>query len=230
LHALQAAVTPLSEADRQMIMALGRHFRELWFNDDCSMALKKKIIRILIREIIVSLDDDTQDLTFMIHWQGGCHTTMSMKKPLSGAIKYKTPEQDIELIRNLSVRCDDGEIARVLSKLGRTTARGKRWNQTRVAYTRKQYGIPAADKAHLDQNILSLGQAVKYTGVSDTTLMQRMNKAILPYHQVAPYAPLEINKNDLDSDPVRSILEHLKATGVLVLEGVSLPRQESLFQ
>ena len=138
--------------------------------------------------------------------------------------------RSIELIRNLSVRCDDGAIARVLSKLGRTTARGKRWNQTRVAYTRKHYGIAAVDKAHLDPNILSLGQAVKYTGVSDTTLMKLMNKAILPYHQVAPYAPLEINKRDLDSDPVRSILEQLKATGVLVLAGVSLPRQELLFQ
>jgi DNA invertase Pin-like site-specific DNA recombinase len=229
LHALHAAVTPVSEADRQMIMALGRHFRELWFSDDCAMALKKKIIRLLIREIMVSLDDDTQILTFVIHWQGGCHTTMSMKKPLSGAIKYKTPEQDIALIQHLSVRCDDGAIARVLSKLGRTTARGKRWNQTRVAYTRKQYGIPAADKAHLDPNILSLGQAVKYTGVSDTTLMKLMNKDLLPYHQVAPYAPLEIHKKDLDSDPVRSILEHLKTTGILVLEGVSLPRQGSLF-
>ena len=58
LHALQEAVIPLSETDRQMIMALGRHFRELWFSDDCAMALKKKIIRILIREIMVSLDDD----------------------------------------------------------------------------------------------------------------------------------------------------------------------------
>jgi hypothetical protein len=74
---------------------------------------------------------------------------------------------------------------------------------------------------------LSLGQAVKDTEVSDTTLM---NKAILLCHQVAPDAPLEINKSDLDSHPVRSMLEHLKATGVLVLEGVSLPHQESLFQ
>ena len=213
-----------------MIMVLGRHVRKRWFSDDCAMALKKKIIRILIREIMVSLDDDTQDFTCMMHWQGGCHTTMSMKKPLSGAIKSTTPEPDIAVIRNLSVRCDDGEIARVLSKLGRTTARGKRWNQTRGAHTRKQYGIPAADKAHLDPNILSLGQAVKYTGVSDTTRMKLMNKNILPSNQVAPYAPLEINKSDLDSDPVRSMLAHLKTTGVLVLEGVALPRQESLFQ
>ena len=47
-----------------------------------------------------------------------------------------------------------------------------------------------------------------------------MNKDTLPCHQVAPDAPLEINKRDLDSDPVRSILEHLKTTKVLVLEGV----------
>ena len=115
----------------------------------------------------------------MMQWQGGCHTPMAMKKPLAGAITYQTPEPDIALIRNLSVRCDDGAIARVLSKLGRTTARGKRWNQTRVAYTRKQYGIAAADKAHLDPNILSLGQAVKYTGVSDTTLMNPTTPFIL---------------------------------------------------
>src|SRR5215831_3213225 len=227
---MQKAVTPFSETERQMLMTLGRHCRALWFSDACARALKKHIIRILIRESMVSLDEDTRNLPFILHWSGGCHTTLSMKKPLSGAIKYKTPEQDIALIRKLSVRYDDGEIARVLSKLGRTTPRGKRWNQARVSYTRRQYGIAAADKDHLDPTILSLGQAVRYTGVSDTTLIRLINKRLLPCHQVAPYAPLEINQSDLDSDPVRSILEHLKATGVLVLEGVSLPRQESLFQ
>ena len=230
MQALQEAVTPLSEADRQMIMALGRHFRELWFSDDCSMALKKKIIRLLIKEIMVSLDDDMQDLTFIIHWQGGCHTTMSMRKPLSGAVKYTTPAQDIDVIQKMAVRYEDGEIARVLSKLGRTTARGKRWTQTRVAYTRKQYGIAAVDKATLDPNILTLGQAVKYTGVSDTTLMKLIKKALLPCHQSVPYAPLEIKKTDLETEPVRSILDHLLETGVLGLEGVSLGHQQSLFK
>jgi hypothetical protein len=86
-HVLQAAVTPLAEAERQMSMALGRHLRELWCSDDCSMALQKKIIRILIRASLVSLDADTQDLTFRRHWQGGCHPTRSMQKPRSGAIK-----------------------------------------------------------------------------------------------------------------------------------------------
>jgi hypothetical protein len=213
-----------------MIIALGRHFHALGFSDAWAMALKKKSIRILLREIMGSLNDDTQDLTCMRQWQGGCQTTLSMKKPCSGARKDKTPAPDSALSRNLSVRCEDGAIARVLSKLGRPTTRGKRWTQTRVAYTRKLYGIPAADKGHLDPHILRLGQAVKYTGGSATTLRKLINKSILPYHQVAPYAPLEINQSDLASEPVRSILEHRKTTGVLVLAGVSWPRQESLFQ
>jgi len=227
---MQNTITTLSEKDRQSIMALGSHFSELWFHESCSVDLKKKMIRILIKEIIVNLDDNAQALTFMIHWHGSCHTTFSMAKPMSGAVKYKTPKEDIDLIRNMAVRYGDKEIARVLSKLGRITARGKRWNQTRVAYTRKLYGIPAVDQAHGDPNILTLGQAVKYTGVSDTTLMKLINKHILPCNQIAPYAPREIQKTDLDTEPVRSILAYLKGTGRLTLEGVSLGRQRSLFE
>jgi hypothetical protein len=60
--------------------------------------------------------------------------------------------------------------------------------------------------------------------------MKRINTDIVPWHHVVPYAPLASNKRDLESDPVRTILDHRKATGVLVLAGVSLPRQASLFQ
>jgi DNA invertase Pin-like site-specific DNA recombinase len=59
-RAMQEAVITLSEPDRQMSMALGRHFRALWFSDACAMTLKKKIVRILIKEIMVRLDDESQ--------------------------------------------------------------------------------------------------------------------------------------------------------------------------
>ena len=57
---MQEAVIPWSEPDRQVLMALGRHLRALWCSDAWAMALKKKLIRILIKEIMVRLDDDTQ--------------------------------------------------------------------------------------------------------------------------------------------------------------------------
>ena len=70
---------------------------------------------------------------------------------------------------------------------------------------------------------------MRYTGVSDTTLMRLIRASILPAEQVAPYAPLEIQRADLDNEPVAGILRHLKDTGKLVLEGEPSVEQTSLF-
>ena len=130
--------------------------------------------------------------------------------------------------------CQDHQVysctkPRVLSKLGRRTGKGNRWTQSRVAYVRKKYAIPAPDKDKLDPNILTLGQATQYSGVSDTTLMRLIKEKILAVEQVAPYAPLEIKRADLDSEPVAGILQRLKTTGKLILEGDTLANQRCLF-
>ncbi len=52
----------------------------------------------------------------------------------------------------------------------------------------------------------------------------------LPAKQIAPYAPLEIQRADLDSDPVSNILNYLKTTGKLILDGNSSANQQSLFE
>jgi hypothetical protein len=99
-----------------------------------------------------------------------------------------------------------------------------------VAYVRKRYAIAAPDKEKLDPNILTLSQATQYTGVSDTTLMRLIREDILAVEQVAPYAPLEIQRADLDSEPVASILKRLKVTGKLMLDGDTLVKQPCLFE
>jgi hypothetical protein len=194
------------------------------------MTLKKKITRTLIDEIVVELDDAAQELRLIIHWHGRCHSVMTMPKPQSGAVAHKTALEDLELITRMARRYRDDEIARVLSKLGRRTGKGMRWTQSRVAYVRRKYAIAPPDEASRDTDILTLAQATKHSGVSDTTLMRLIKENILAAGQIAPYAPLEIRCADLDSEPVSSILKRLKETGKLVLEGNPLANQQSLFE
>jgi DNA invertase Pin-like site-specific DNA recombinase len=229
LDAQQDAAPPLNQAEKAAILALGENFASVWEDPACPMVLKKKIARTLMNEVLVDLNDETQQLHFIIHWHGGCHTRFEIPKPLSGAVLHKTSLEDLELIRNMARRYRDDAIARVLSKLGRRTGKGNRWTQSRVAYVRKKYSIPAPDKNKLDPHIFTLGQATKYCGVSDTTLMRLINEKILAVEQVAPYAPLEIKRADLDSEPVASILQRLKTTGKLILEGDTLGKQRCLF-
>ena len=65
--------------------------------------------------------------------------------------------------------------------------------------------------------------------MSDTTLMKLIKAKLLPAAQVAPYAPLEIKRSDLDREPVARILDHLRMTGRRVLTGDLLAAQTSLF-
>ena len=190
------------------------------------MLLKKRIARCLITEIVVDIDA-VQQINMVIHWQGGCHTTFSMPKPMSGAVVHKTAIEDVDLITRMAQRYGDDEIARVLSKLGRQTGKGNRWTQARVASVRRKHHIAAP--AAVDPDMLNLGQAEKHSGVSDTTLLKLIKANLLPVQQVAPYAQLMIKRADLDSEPVVSIIRHLKRTGKLVLAGGPSAEQPSLF-
>lgn len=50
----------------------------------------------------------------------------------------------------------------------------------------------------------------------------------MPCQQLAPYAPWEIRRQDLEAEPVRTAIEHLRRTGKLVLRG-SAGAQVQLF-
>ena len=230
LDAHSDATASLSPVDKAAILELGEDFAAVWGDPACPMTLKKKIARTLINEIVVDLDDAAQELRLIIHWHGGCHTVFTMPKPQSGAVAHKTALEDLEVITRMARRYRDDEIARVLSKLGRRTGKGNRWTQSRVASARRKYAIDPPDEATRDTDILTLAQATRHSGVSDTTLMRLIKENILAAEQIAPYAPLEIKRTDLDSEPVSGILKCLKATGKLILDGDTSVNQQSLFE
>jgi DNA invertase Pin-like site-specific DNA recombinase len=229
LDAHSDAAASLSPATTEAILALGNNFAAVWDDPACPMVLKKKIARTLINEIVVDLDEAAQELQMIIHWHGGCHTAVNLPKPHSGAVAHKTALEDLELITQMARRYRDDEIARVLSKLGRRTGKGNRWTQSRVAFVRKKYAIDPPDEKTRDDSILTLAQATQHSGVSDTTLLKLIQENILAAEQIAPYAPLEIKRADLECEPVSSILKRLKATGKLILDGDPLANQQSLF-
>jgi hypothetical protein len=229
LDAHSDVAASLSPAATEAILALGHDFAAVWDDPACPMVLKKKIARTLINEIVVDLDEAAQALQMIIHWHGGCHTAFTLPKPHSGAVAHKTALEDLELITKMARRYRDDEIARVLSKLGRRTGKGNRWTQSRVAFVRKKYAIDPPDEATRDTSILTLAQATQHSGVSDTTLLKLIQEKLLAAEQIAPYAPLEIKRADLECEPISSILKRLKVTGKLTLEGDPLANQQSLF-
>lgn len=228
LDATQHQQHTLDDQDKVVLAKLGNEFAQVWHDASCSMVLKKRITRLLIHEVIVDLDEQAQQLQFIIHWQGGDHTRLIMARPVSAAQAHKTKEQDLDLIRKMAVGYSDVDIARVLSSLGRKTGKGQRWTQKSVAYIRKRYQCDPYNP-ELFSDTLSLTQARKHYDVSDGTIKKLIEAEILPATQLAPYAPMEIKREDLESEPVQRIIDTLKRTGKLIINGTTTDNQKSLF-
>jgi DNA invertase Pin-like site-specific DNA recombinase len=225
---LQGKRRSLSSEDEARIRSMGENFAEVWDSDRCPPTLKKMIFRTAVEEIVVHTDAQKETLQFTIHWKGGVHTQLQMERPRSGA-ESATPMEALEIIRRMAVRHGDDQIASVLNRLGYPTGKGKRWNQNRVATARRNHSIPGQKRALPDPDRVSLNEAARLCGVSHHTIERLVEADVLKREQVAPRAPWQIRRSDLDAEPVRSILERLHRTGKLVLQGGCSEKLPHLF-
>ena len=125
----------------------------------------------------------------------------------------------LEIIRRMAVRYGDDQIASVLNRRGYSTGKGKRWNQTRVATARRNHSIAGQKRS----------EAARICGVSHHTIQRMVEAGLLKREQVTPRAPWEVSRRDLDAEPIRSVIERLRSTGKLVLQGGCAEDQLALF-
>jgi hypothetical protein len=151
-----------------------------------------------------------------------------MDRPRS-ATDTATPIEALEIIRCMAVRFGDDQIASVLNRRGYSTGKGKRWNQTRVATARRNHSIAGQKRALPDPTRVSLGEAARICDVSHRTIERLVETGILEREQVTPRAPWEIRRSDLDTAPIRRIIDHLHRTGKLILPGGCTEHQLALF-
>ena len=232
VRAALAALSPsqrlLTDAERETVVRLGQRFDEVWESPACPMPLRKTILRTVVQEIIVKADAAAGTLQFIIHWQGGSHTAFEMPKAQWGLADQTAPET-VELIRQMAPRYSDEEIARVLNRQGRRTGKGNRWSKARVGSARRRYVINGHRRPRPDPAVLSLQQAARYCEVSTTTIKRLVASGLLYRDQIAPWAPWEIKRADLDSEVIREALTHLRATGKLPVMGNDSAAQQLLF-
>jgi hypothetical protein len=103
------------------------------------MATRKRIVRAVLNEIVVRVADGYVDL--VLHWQGGDHTPLKVKKNASGKHRWSADEETDALIRELARLMPDKAIAAVLNRAGKPTGRNNGWTQNRVCVFRNHRGI-----------------------------------------------------------------------------------------
>ena len=192
---------PLSAAQRAELMALGDDVQMLWDHPDAPVQLKKRILRIVLNEIIVESERESPTHRLILHWAGGVHTQLSVERNPSGQHRRKAEREIIDLVSELAKVCPDKAIAAILNRLGYKTGQEKSWNASRVAGLRGYHKIEPFQR---QDGWVTQEQAAQELKVSNTVIKRLIREQILPATQVVECAPWVINQKDLDLPAVRA--------------------------
>jgi hypothetical protein len=134
------------------------------------MRARQQLLRTLIADSVVDVDDEARDVILTIHWRGGQHSELRIRKPLAGEHGCATAEDALAVMRSsMSGRWSDEHIAASLNRMGLPTGQGKTWTAHRVSSVRRVRGIHAYRSAEKDDERLTMSEAAKALGVLPIT-------------------------------------------------------------
>jgi DNA invertase Pin-like site-specific DNA recombinase len=211
---------------RKQLDRLGEDVHRIWFHPAVSTVFKKQIVRTVIEEIIVDLNEERDELELWIHWAGGHHTELIEPRYRR---KGRRKNEDVKaIVQALRKVLDDTSIAAVLNREKIRTASIVTWSAQRVRDFRKRHGIAAFnEKRQQDQGWLTGAQAANSLGISAMSVTRLVHAGILPAEQPLPGLPAVISRDDLNLDDVKQAVQGLKTSHNRPL--THDPKQLSLF-
>jgi DNA invertase Pin-like site-specific DNA recombinase len=207
LAALPAVALAPAAAERERLLALGDDLEALWSHPGAPVALKKRILRTVLVDIIVDVTEEPPQNRLRLHWAGGVHTELLVRRTKTGQHQRRASVQVLDLVRELAKACDDRTVAQVLNRLGYRTGQGKTWRASRVVGLRHYHGIAAGARP---REWLTLEDAAAELGVSNTVVRRLIKAKVLPAEQVVTYAPWLIRRAHLALPDVQAAVQAVR--------------------
>jgi DNA invertase Pin-like site-specific DNA recombinase len=180
----------------------------LWSDPKADERTKKRLLRALIREVLVDIDEKTSELVVVIHWKGGVHTPLRIKRRRPGERRGQTPKDIVDAVRALSRIQNDEKIAGVLNRARLLTAQGNYWTRALVTSLRFNHGIECYDpKRQAAEGWLNLSKAACLAGVTNRTLRLAIERGEVSAERPVPCGPWIVNKQALQTEAARRCLD-----------------------
>ena len=188
----------LSEEQRQQLLAMGEDVGLVWNHPRASVELKKRILRCVLEEIVVRVEE--QRIAMVFHWRGADHTELQFAKNRTGQHRWTNDQDLIELVRALARQIPDGLIASLLNRMGKRTAHGHTWTKVRVCTLRSDHQIAVyREGERAERGELTLEEAAAYVGLHVRAMRRLIARGEIVANQFSAGTPWVIRKNDLDA-------------------------------
>ena len=155
-----------SEEQKSRILALSENFTQLWHAPTTNSKEKKRILRLLIKDITVEKSADRKQALLHIRWQGGACETLQANLPSNYSEVLRYSENIIEKVRNMvQEQLTDADIAAAFNAEKRISSTGKPFTIPMIKWIRYKHNIcqrptdkmtvkGIAEKLHISTNVV----------------------------------------------------------------------------
>jgi DNA invertase Pin-like site-specific DNA recombinase len=207
LERLDRMQTPGADDVRPDFTGLADDLSAAWKALRTTMRTRQRLVRALITEIVVDIDAAAGEIVLVIHWKGGQHSELRVRKPRTGEHGCSTPDQALAVMRSMAGRWSDQDIAASLNRMGMPPGQGKTWTAHRVGSVRRVRGIHGYRPAEKNGEWLTMRDAAAKLGVSHHQIRKLIKAGVLASEQIMPDAPHQIRAADLVSERVVAALK-----------------------
>ncbi len=176
-----------SAEQKAKVMALAQDFPRLWHAPTTAAKDRKRMLRLLIKDITVDKRPGTKQVLLHVRWQGGACTDVPVTLPPNIADRLRYPAGVVDQVRTLARDCTDGQIAAQLNQAGTLSATGKPFNVSMIRWIRYCHQIPKAPLKRPEERTVQ--QVAKRFGVSDSVVYYWIERGVLEARQLKRNTP-----------------------------------------
>jgi DNA invertase Pin-like site-specific DNA recombinase len=203
LRGLGERVAARPPLDRQALVALAQDLPSVWNSEATTPATKQRLTRILIQEVVIELDADSNDAIVTVRWAGGRHTELRVARTKSGRYPDNPHPAPVEVMRKLGGRWPDRQLAVTMNRMRCKSVDGKSWTTVRVRELRERLGIAAFDPASDRRGTISVDETARRLKICVGSVHRLIREGILPATQAMHSAPWEVPVTALATETVR---------------------------
>ncbi len=201
--AQQTTLAPLTAEEQAAVRDLAGDLPAVWHAPTTTAADRKRLLRLVVQEVTVTVAAATRSARAVILWHGGATTAHTVTCPPRGW-HCTTDAAVVARLRDLAQRLPDHRIAEQLNAEGVRTQTGKAWTPLRVGSIRRQHAIPTACPVEPNatgargDGFLSSKAAARRLGISFQSVHLWVRQGILHADQRAPGSVLWVRVTAAD--------------------------------
>ena len=198
LHQEARVATPEQKAK---VLALASDLPRVWHAHTTQAKDRKRMLRLLIKDITVEKALNPKQLLAHIRWQGGACTDICIQLPPNIADRVRYAAAVVDRVRHLAQSLPDGDIADCLNQEGQVSAVGKPFTGSMIQWIRYRYQIPRATLVRPEE--LTVQQVAERFRVSPNVVYYWVDRGVIQARRLNAGSPYWITLNETDEQKLQ---------------------------